>query len=304
MGAMSSAEFTALEAHGFLDLERCVVTRTSAGLGWSKAFMSVQEQLPFKKRLQPRPDVLLAVINSGLVRGKVGARNRVYNLEDVKGNIAIVPDNVGLDVELQSKIWSTHLYIRRAVFDEVAETIYRVDPASIEIAFRPALYDAVLEQLCHAIRETLDNGSRTSALYVEHMTHAVAAHLLRHHSNVGLQSEASQTNGKLSARQLERTRELIEAKLGERITLADIAADTGLGADHFSRVFKQETGLSPYQFVIRRRVDRARHLLAETVVSIAGIAHECGFADQVHLTRAFRRIVGTTPAAYRREKQT
>lgn len=300
---MSSAEFSAIETHGFVNLESSVVSRTSAGLGWSKAFMSVQEQLPFKNTFKSRPDILLVNVNSGAMQGRLGALNRTYDLDRIAGNLSIIPDEVDLDVELKSKISSTHLYIRRSVVDEVAAIIYRKESANVEIAFRPALYDPVLEQLCHAIRDALDTHSPTSALYVEHITHAVAAYLLRHYSNVGLQRETVSTNGKLSASLLRRTREMIEGKLGERITLAEIAADTGLGADHFSRMFKQETGLSPYQFVIRRRVDRARHLLAETVVPIAEIAHECGFADQVHLTRAFRRIVGTTPGAYRRERQ-
>lgn len=94
---------------------------------------------------------------------------------------------------------------------------------------------------------------------------------------------------------------MIESKLGGQLTLAHLAADAGMGGDHFGRLFKRTAGISLYQFVIRCRIDRARHLLAETSMPIAEIALECGFADQVHLTRAFGRIVRTTPAAFRKK---
>jgi AraC family transcriptional regulator len=70
---------------------------------------------------------------------------------------------------------------------------------------------------------------------------------------------------------------------------------------HFIRTFKQATGIPPHQFMIRRRIDRAKELLAEPHTAIADVATKSGFRSAAELTRAFRRIVGTPPSSYRRD---
>ncbi|MBX9826337.1 MAG: helix-turn-helix transcriptional regulator, partial [Xanthobacteraceae bacterium] len=70
---------------------------------------------------------------------------------------------------------------------------------------------------------------------------------------------------------------------------------------HFIRSFKQAAGIPPHQFMIRLRVDRAKEMLAEGDLSIAEVASQTGFGSPIQLTRAFRRVVGTTPSAFRRD---
>ena len=74
----------------------------------------------------------------------------------------------------------------------------------------------------------------------------------------------------------------------------------GLTRFHFIRAFKQAAGVPPHQFMIRRRVDRAQELLAERNTSIAEVADRTGFGSSIQMTRAFRRVIGTTPSAVRR----
>ena len=71
---------------------------------------------------------------------------------------------------------------------------------------------------------------------------------------------------------------------------------------HFSRSFKQATGVGPQRYVIQRRLERAKRLLRSSHLSIALIAQEAGFVDQSHLTRLFRREIGVTPRRYRAER--
>ncbi len=73
----------------------------------------------------------------------------------------------------------------------------------------------------------------------------------------------------------------------------------GLSAWHFSRRFKADFGLSPHAYLIRRQIDRARLLLGRRGQPLKAIAQDCGFADQSHFCRTFRRIVGVTPARFR-----
>ena len=93
--------------------------------------------------------------------------------------------------------------------------------------------------------------------------------------------------------------DLIDASVRDGISLDDLAASVGLSAWHFSRRFKADFGLSPHAYLIRRRIDRARLLLGRRGQPLKAIAQDCGFADQSHFCRTFRRIVGVTPARFR-----
>ena len=68
---------------------------------------------------------------------------------------------------------------------------------------------------------------------------------------------------------------------------------------HFSRLFKQSLGLSPYQYLIEQRIERAKQLLKETNQSILDIALNCGYNSHSHLSKQFRQVTGMTPKAYR-----
>jgi AraC family transcriptional regulator len=90
----------------------------------------------------------------------------------------------------------------------------------------------------------------------------------------------------------------VEVHLGEHFTLHELALEAGVSPFHFVRIFKQMTGLTPHQYVMSRRIARARLLLEKGELPIAAIAAETGFASQSHLTDLFRREVGMTPGAY------
>lgn len=100
---------------------------------------------------------------------------------------------------------------------------------------------------------------------------------------------------------LRRVLDYIEVKRGSDIALIDLAQVAGLTTYHFARAFKQATGITPARYVMERRLALARELLAGTGVSLAGVAHDAGFASQSHMTDSFRRLLGTTPGRYRRE---
>jgi AraC family transcriptional regulator len=104
----------------------------------------------------------------------------------------------------------------------------------------------------------------------------------------------------ISPQRLRRVLDYIDATLGERdLSLARIAAIAHLSPFHFSRAFKAATGTAPHRFVVERRVERAKALLAKRELSLAEIAYDAGFANQAHFSTMFRRITDMTPGEYR-----
>jgi AraC-like DNA-binding protein len=96
-----------------------------------------------------------------------------------------------------------------------------------------------------------------------------------------------------------RVREFIEAHLTENITIQVLAAIAGLSMFHFARTFKQSEGVTPHEYLVQRRVQRAQDLLTATNLSLAEVALAAGFTDQSHCARWFRQHVGVTPGRYR-----
>lgn len=93
--------------------------------------------------------------------------------------------------------------------------------------------------------------------------------------------------------------EYIEANLDREIALSALAQMAGLSPHYFCEFFKQSIHVSPYQYVLRRRIDHARKLLQEPGVTVFEAALRSGFSEQSQFTKIFRRIVGVTPSSYR-----
>jgi AraC family transcriptional regulator len=103
----------------------------------------------------------------------------------------------------------------------------------------------------------------------------------------------------LTEAEIRRIERFVEARLHEPIRVADLAGAVDRSASCFARLFKEATGVTPHRFVVRARVERARAMIDRGEgAGLSAIAVRCGFADQAHLTRAFRRELGQTPAAY------
>ncbi|MBO3760455.1 helix-turn-helix domain-containing protein [Ciceribacter sp. L1K22] len=108
-------------------------------------------------------------------------------------------------------------------------------------------------------------------------------------------------NGGLAKWQERRAKELIAARLSDKLSVPEVAEACGLSPSHFTRAFRKSTGLTPYQWLTERRVERAEALLLRDVdLSLSDIAVSCGFADQSHFTRVFKAVVGQSPGALRR----
>lgn len=133
---------------------------------------------------------------------------------------------------------------------------------------------------------------------------AAACYLLRPRramlTELKTHSMGAPSRGGLSASALRRAVERVESHFAEPLSLDVLAADARLSKFHFLRAFKQSLGISPYQYVLQQRVKKAEELLVLTDMDLVDIAAAVGFADQSHLSRHFRRLVGNSPRHHRR----
>jgi AraC family transcriptional regulator len=129
------------------------------------------------------------------------------------------------------------------------------------------------------------------------LAHRLAEHLVTYYC--GPRPAAPRPPGRLDRALLERVADLVDDRLGKQLTLGDLAAAAGFSPFHFARAFKASTGMAPYEYVIMRRVERAKTLLLGTGRSVAQVANDVGFSNLSHFRRTFRRHTGFTPGELR-----
>ena len=157
------------------------------------------------------------------------------------------------------------------------------------------LQDDTLGPAMQALCAEVLRGGPSGRRFAEGMLTVIGTQLLR------LFGQAhSAPKGGITGRQRSTVTEHIDTHLTETITVADLAACAGLSEAHFARAFKQTVGMAPHRFVIERRLERGKRMLADTEDSIAQIAADCGFADQAHFSRAFSQAFGVSPSALRK----
>lgn len=118
----------------------------------------------------------------------------------------------------------------------------------------------------------------------------------------GLQTEEYNFSKSFMAQQYKQVLNYIATYYGSNILLEDMAAQAGLSASHFSRLFKQTIGQSPYQFLMHYRIEQAKKMLDNPNTLMIDIAMNCGFSDQAHFCRVFKKIANLTPKQYRQKQ--
>jgi len=135
--------------------------------------------------------------------------------------------------------------------------------------------------------------------YLRNLINLFSDYFIRNYSDYSDQLTRAQYSA-LSPQKMADLDEYIAAHIGEEMHIEDLAAIFCMSKFYFLKEFKKLHGITPYQYVLRKRVKRAAELLREKR-SLAHIAYETGFSDQSHLTRVFKSITGKTPLAFRRK---
>lgn len=191
---------------------------------------------------------------------------------------------------------SVHFYLPRAALNAIADDS---DAERIsELAYSPGagVADTTMQCLGNSLLAAFSRPEQVSRVFVDHMTLAVGIHVARTYGS--MRARARRAQGGLASWQERRVRDLIEANLSGDISLRALAAECGLSRSHFVRAFRASMGQAPHQWLLQRRIERAKTLLQGAGHTIADVALACGFADQSHFTRVFTRTVGNSPGAW------
>jgi AraC family transcriptional regulator len=223
---------------------------------------------------------------------------RRYNGTAVHGDIDIIPAGTPSWWEMHDENDTTlFLSLPRTLLRTVADES-GLDSARMEIRNRFQIRDTELEALCWAMKREMELGLQSGRLYLGGLALAVASRMVARHSSVAKLSETR--NDGLVGRRLKQVLSFIEDQLAEDLSLEQIAAVAGVSASHLNTLFRRSMGAPVYQYLIQRRVERAKTLLTQDGFSMADIALASGFAHQSHMARHMRRVLGAPPRAMKR----
>jgi AraC family transcriptional regulator len=214
------------------------------------------------------------------------------------GSILVMPAGSSREFRWQGSAEALDIYLDPSLVGRVTAEAFESDPTRTVI---PPLIGLILPELRSAML-AVDAELRARGggcpLLVESLATILSVHLIRHVT--GRRDLPAPADGVLSGRKLCTVIEYIMENLAGDLTLAQMAAVAHLSPYHFARQFKAATGLSPYQYVISHRVERAQHLLRkDEELGLAEVALRSGFSDQSRFSLQFKRITGVTPRQFR-----
>jgi len=192
------------------------------------------------------------------------------------------------------------IYVPTVVFARLMEDYNLPASAERSIRYSCGVQDEVINQMGLSVLAEMMCPTAAGRMLVETSSLLLAARLAHTHSETELIRRPISSRHRLHDGRLRRVLAYIEEHLAEDITVADLANVACLSIFHFARAFAATMGVPPHRYVSQRRLESAKVMIATGRASLSEIALDCQFSSESSFTRAFRRAIGMTPAAYRR----
>lgn len=225
----------------------------------------------------------------------------VQALQQVRNRRSFVSNMLSWDMTLMPRgvrsEWSWNSACDR--FDLIVLPDVLSEEHKIDTVDRFLFRDEELENTCRQLCREITLRDRADRLCVETFAIEVASLLLREYSTASARAKAIPRGG-LTRNNARRVVEYVEENLGRSVTVRELADEAELSTHHFVRMFKTSLGLTPYQYLLQRRVERAKELLRGKSARLAEVGLSTGFSSQSHFTSVFHRAVGATPGEFQR----
>lgn len=214
------------------------------------------------------------------------------------GRCCLMPAHLTTDWVVHGGVELFHIYIPHRAWERAVVEAFDIEPNAVEVPEKTFFLDALIEQTVRQAMLPLDWTAPVDRMAMSSAGHMLLGHMLRRYST--RRDLEFRVRGGLSPAIKRRVFDYVETRLDQAITLEHLASEAGLSSYHFARMFRQSVGEAPHQYVLRRRIERARDLLRDPDHSVADIAQATGFSSQAHLTTRFARVTGLTPARFRK----
>ena len=270
---------------------------SSGSLGWNGLIAERFRHAPAEHRFPPLPENTVSLYLGQPVRSVRWSGDVVHEGPTSEGDVTVKAAGQPVGWHFDDDVDLLVMRFAPEFLHRVAEE-NDLNPDAVELRASVDRRDDAVRHIGLAILAEVESGGTGGRVYGDALATALATHLLRNHG-ASLQSVANREGG-LHRSALRRVTDFVNDNLSTDIGLAEMAGVANLSRYHFSRQFKLSTGLSPHQYVIGRRIKRARELLSGTDLSVGDIASAVGFTHQSHLAYHTRRLLGVAPSALRR----
>ncbi|HEX8638696.1 MAG TPA: AraC family transcriptional regulator [Pyrinomonadaceae bacterium] len=275
------------------------ILASSQNLGWRniRAFRIRHENREVKAKSLRSVCVVLQLENDAQITARVN--NQTIERFLRAGELMIFPAGTSANWEWKAVEPNQVLYffLEPSYLEMVGEVFDFAQPGTIETAI--GAEDEQLRLLALSLLCEMNDSHVLGHDYADALAHAFALQIVRRYSRF---REINLAQGGMAPFKLRKALGFIHENLEfkEDLSLDKVASEVGMSYFHFSRTFKQSMGVSPNNYIVARRVELAKKLLAQSDSPIADIALQAGFANQSHFTTMFRRQTGTTPKTFRR----
>ncbi len=216
-------------------------------------------------------------------------------------DVCVAGTNMPVEVKVDSPVQAVHIFLKQSLVDEVKSELYHSSEKQFDMLPIFAKNDTSLSMLMRVLKGTLTTPALKNQLHTDYLARALAADFLSKYVDSSNEALYKHSVDRLKPSQLRRVLEYMQENLASDIGINDLAVIAGVSRTNFIRRFKVSMHCTPARYLYLLRIRNARELLRQQDLPISHIAIACGFADPAHLSVSFKREVGMTPSAFRKE---
>ena len=267
--------------------------------GWDSIYLEFHQQPKFET-LEHRHTMHIIAYGISNSPGERWLEGKIQRERRSLGDIAIIPAGIVHRCNWNNPAKFAILAVEPELLQQVGQDL--VDRDRIELIPRfMNEQDALIQGIFSTLKDELGSNKIGGDLLIDSLKTTLAIQLLRQYCNT--KPKLSNYSDGLSRSKLKQITEYIHENLDRDLKIIKLAAIAQISPYHFIRLFRDSTGKTPRQYILRQRIEKAQYLLQHEELSIAEIAAIVGFCDQSHFTRYFKRITGITPKKLKAESQ-
>lgn len=261
----------------------------STGLSWAH-YQNEDEHLVYDNQKQHTLSLYLA-------GGFQTHRTDVKSGFGAPGRFCLMPKGCESRWQVGTVQQMMHLYFDEQYLKQLALTTFDIDPRTLNLPELTFFESAGLEAMIRHQMATVDWQASENQLLMEQLTNTILVSMLQ---NQQVSKFTSQVKGGLAPRIQVQVCDFIHANFHRQIFLSELAQIAQLSEYHFCRMFKENMALTPQEYLTKVRIEQVKHLCQTTTSALSEIALRCGFANQSHMGRYFKKLIGISPSAYRK----